>query len=58
MATALGLLKKYQIQQQKDETWFSVYAITKNMREVFMLLGLDNPDTEVPEMVKKLCLKL
>ena len=58
MATTLGLLKKYQIQQQKDETWFPVYAITKNMREVFMLLGLDNPDTEVPEMVKKLCLKL
>ena len=23
-----------------------------------MLLGLENPDTEVPEMVKKLCLKL
>ena len=58
MATTLGLLKKYQIQQQKDQSWFPVYAITKNMREVFMLLGLENPDTEVPEMVKKLCLKL
>ena len=58
MATTLGLLKKYQIQQQKDQNWFPVYAITKNMREVFMLLGLENPDTEVPEMVKKLCLKL
>lgn len=52
MATTLGLLKKYQIQQQKDQSWFPVYAITKNMREVFMLLGLENPDTEVPEMVK------
>ena len=58
MATTLGQLKKYQIQQHKDQSWFPVYAITKNMREIFMLLGLQNPDTEVPDMVKKLCLKL
>ena len=53
-ATVLGMMKKYQIQQQSDKSWFPVYCLTKNMKDILHYLGLSDPDTEVLQKIQEI----
>ena len=58
MAHALGILSQYRIELQKDKTWTPVYALTWNMRTIFQELGIEQPDEDIPAMVRGLKLRL
>ena len=57
-SSPLRILKQYQIEQQKDGSWLPVYRLTKDIREIFLELGIENPDEDIPAIVSRLKIRL
>ena len=40
------------------KTRFRVYRLTKDIREIFLELGIENPDEDIPAIVSRLKIRL
>ena len=49
-----ALLNQFQIGLQKDGSRLPVCRLTKDMREIFLSLGIEKPDDEIPAMIRRL----
>ena len=49
-----ALLNQFQIELQKDGSWLPVCRLTKDMREIYLSLGIEKPDDEIPAMIRRL----